>query len=164
MKKIFTCFTVLLLCLVLASCGSMPDMRELLLYQQDGAGFHVNITDGELCCSAVITLGSTDTVELLDEGTSGVRFLFDEEKTQIEYDGSTMELSSADHLKAAAWVSLFSLSTDNIWKIRKDTIGGIQVYICSCGDLVLYIDAASRLPLKITDGAISIDVLSCELP
>lgn len=160
MKKVFAGIFALLLCLFCVSCGSMPDMTELLHYQQDGSEFHVSISDGERLFSAVVTLGETDTVELLDEGTEGIRFRFNEDEIQMEYDGTSMNLSSSEHLKAADWISLFSLSADTLWKIRRDTIGGIHVYICTCDDIVLYIDAASHLPLKIADGEIEIDILS----
>ena len=162
MKKVFAGIFAFLLCLFCVSCGSMPDMRELLRYQQDGTEFHVSISDGELRFSAVITLGETDTVELLDEGTKGVRFRFGEDKTEIEYDGTAMELSSANQLKVLDWLSLFSLPTDTVWKIRKDSAGSTNVYVCTCGSIVLYIDAATHLPLKITDGDIEIDILSCQ--
>ena len=65
-------------------------------------------------------------------------------------------------LKAEKWVSLFALSADALWKISRDTTGGISVYVCSCHDITLYIDAASRLPLKMISGTTEIDVLSCE--
>lgn len=162
MKKIGTGILVMLLGLICFSCGSMPDMEELLHYQQDGAQFQVNITDEELRFSAVITLGETDILELTDSETEGIRFLFGEDEVRLEYDGTSIPISSPERLKAAKWISLFSLSPDMIWKIHRNTIGGIDVYVCVCDNICLYIDAASHLPLKMTDGEVEIDILSCQ--
>lgn len=162
MKKFFACILAVCCCFSFFSCGLMPDMRELLSYQKDGASFRVKIHDGDEFY-AVITLGQTNTVELLDdEETEGIRFLFGENEASVEYGDTTMPIPNTDKLKAEKWVSLFALSADALWKISRDTTGGISVYVCSCHDITLYIDAASRLPLKMISGTTEIDVLSCE--
>ena len=85
-----------------------------------------------------------------------------ENEALIEYDGTSMPLSSAEKLKAAKWGSLFRLSSGSLWKIKSETVGGIAVYICTCDDMTLYIDAATKIPLKIISGETVIDVLSCQ--
>ena len=152
MKKFFACILAVCCCFSFFSCGSMPDMRELLSYQKDGASFRVKIHDGDEFY-AVITLGQTNTVELLyDEETEGIRFLFRKNEASVEYGDTVMPIPNTDKLKAEKWVSLFALSADALWKISRDTTGGISVYM----------DAASRLPLKMISGTTEIDVLSCE--
>lgn len=136
-------------------------MNELLQYQTDGAVFHVKITDGTKF-DAVITLGETSSIQLagMDE-LPEVRFLFNAEGSTIEYGGTSIPLPES-RIKAKTWISLFQLSDAVLWKIKKDTFAGIENYVCFCDDVTVYIDAATRLPLKITKGNISIDVLSCE--
>ncbi len=162
MKKLIAAIVLSALCLLLLSCGGTPSMSELLSYQKDGAVFEVKISDGDEF-SAKITLGEKDTVELCgDDETEGIRFVIGENEALIEYDGTSMPLSSAEKLKAAKWGSLFRLSSGSLWKIKSETVGGIAVYICTCDDMTLYIDAATKIPLKIISGETVIDVLSCQ--
>jgi len=165
MKKLIASISLAMLCLLFFSCQSTPNMSELLSYQKSGATFEVKISDGDEF-SAKITLGEKDTVELCgDSKTDGIRFVINGEEAQIEYDGggsTSMKLASAKRLKAAKWVSLFRLPSNSLWKIKSETYGGIAVYVCTCEDIALYIDTASKTPLKITDGDLVIDILSCQ--
>ena len=73
-------------------------------------------------------------------------------------------LAPSDELKCKDWFSLFAIPADeNIWKIKRETFGGISVYVCRDERITLYIDAASGLPLKIECGNIQIDVLYCQV-
>lgn len=161
MKKLIAAIVLSALCLLLFSCGGTPSMSELLSYQKDGATFEVKISDGDEF-SAKITLGEKDTVELCSDETEGIRFVIGENETLIEYNGTSMTLASSEKLKAAKWASFFRLSSDSLWKIKSETVGGIAVYICTCDNMTLYIDAASKIPLKIINGETVIDVLSCQ--
>ena len=76
------------------------------------------------------------------------------------YEDVEIPLAPSDELKCKDWLSLFAIpSGDNIWKIKQSTVGGIDVYVCRDEKITLYIDAASRLPLKIEYEGIVIDVL-----
>ena len=162
MKKIGAGILVMLLGLICFSCGSMPDMGELLHYQQDGAQFQVNITDESfvsplLSHSEKPTYLSLRTVKQRESVFCSART-----KSVWNMTAPRYRFPPPERLKAAKWISLFSLSPDMIWKIHRNTIGGIDVYVCVCDNICLYIDAASHLPLKMTDGEVEIDILSCQ--
>lgn len=162
MKKRIAYLLLSALCLLLFSCGTTPSMTELLSYQKSGAVFEAKIYDGDEF-TAKITLGDPNTVELLgDDGTSGIRFVLSGEQTLLEYNGASMRLPSPEKLRPAKWVSLLTLSGSSLWSIKSETLSGIAVYICTCDTITLYIDAATKTPLKITDGDIVIDILSCQ--
>ena len=66
-------------------------------------------------------------------------------------------------MKALHWKELFHLSEKNLlWKIQKETLGGIAVYTCKADDVTVYIDAGTYLPLKITQKDLVIDILQSE--
>ena len=160
MKKFLSLLLLPALCLLLFSCTSVPSMSELLTYQKNGAVFDVKVTDGTEF-SARVTLGEKDTIMLCDSGASGICFVFDGERATLEYGDTIMELPDTAVLKAKTWISLFRQPDNVLWHIKAETLGGIDVFTCVNADVTLYIDAATRLPLKMVKGDCTMDVLSC---
>lgn len=148
----------------LTSCGKLPDMRELLAYQEESLTMALRITDEETF-RANVSLGADVIALTLNEPTQteGIAFSRGEDGVLgISFDGLTHKLPAGNLPKPASWLTLFTLSPDGIWTIRRDTMGGIAIFVCTEQetDVTLYIDAASLLPLKITRGALTVDVTS----
>ena len=81
------------------------------------------------------------------------------------FEDVEIPLDPSDELKCKDWLSLFCIpSGDNIWKIRRETISGISVYICRDEKITLYVDATSGFPLRIESEGIVIDVSEAANP
>ena len=154
----------IILTLILTSCEKSPAMGELLAYQNGDFSMTLRITDGEVFDATLTREASTLTLMLAGEAeTEGIVFTQNESAMMLSYGDIALPLPESTLSKASAWLSLFALSPDGLWKIRKDTLGGIAVYICAENEkgVTLYLDATTHLPLKITsqDG-VCVDILS----
>ena len=148
----------------LTSCGKLPDMRELLAYQKEPLTMALRITDEEIF-HASVTLGSDVITLTLNENTKAEEISFsrcEDGALWVSFDGLTHKLPAGNLSKASVWLAIFTLSPDGLWKIKRDTMGGIAVFVCTETEtaVTVYIDAATLLPLKITQGALSVDVTS----
>ena len=167
MKKWFLSVFLCFLCAYLCACESLPNMNELLSYQKKTAEIEAFIRD-ETEFHAIVRLeNEAVSLTLTDEQkTEGIAFFSAQaEHLEVVYDGVRLELSDNGLTKASAWIAAFRLPTEALWKIKKDTIGGISVYICEHTDagITVYFDAATLLPLKIQRGAAEIHILSANV-
>ena len=161
MKKILSfCFFALALFL-LTSCAPKPNMEQLLSYQVPGTEISLCIKDGEIF-RGKLKMGENDVVfTFTDEKREGISYRMDKSgKLWMFFEDVEIPLDPSDELKCKDWLSLFCIpSGDNIWKIRRETVGGIAVYVCRDEKITIYIDAASGFPLKIESDGIAIDIL-----
>ena len=161
MKKILSfCFFALALFL-LTSCAPKPNMEQLLSYQVPGTEISLCIKDGEIF-RGKLKMGENDVVfTFTDEKREGISYRMDKSgKLWMFFEDVEIPLDPSDELKCKDWLSLFCIpSGDNIWKIRRETVGGIAVYVCRDEKITIYIDATSGFPLKIESDGIAIDIL-----
>lgn len=155
---------VFILTLVLVSCEKSPTMSELLIYQNEDFSMTLRVTDGEVFDAILTHKENTLTLMLTGKDeTEGITFTEREGTSAVSFESTALALPDTALSKASTWLSLFHLSADGLWKIRKDTLGGIEVFICTESDsgVALYLDAVTRMPLKITlEGGATVDVLS----
>ena len=161
-KKIV--FLLFILPLILCACSPKPNMETLLAYQRAGTEMTLCITDTETFRARLTITEADVTLTFTDKNREGISYRMDGEGNLFMFfEDTEIPLLPSDELKCKEWLSLFRIpSGDNIWKIKKETVGGIAVYVCRDERITLYIDAASLLPLKIEYGRITIDILSCE--
>ena len=150
--------------LFLVSCESSPAMGELLDYQNEDFSMTLRITDGDIFSGALTRQGGALSLMLTGKDeTEGIVFTQNDGALTLSHGETALPLPEGALSKARAWLALFALSPDGLWKIKKETLGGIAVFICTESDsgVTLYLDAATHLPLKITaqDG-LSVDILS----
>ena len=157
-------FLILAIPLLLCACSPKPNMETLLSYQRAGTEMTLCITDTEIF-RAKLTINEADVIlTFTDKGREGIAYRMDGEGNLFMFfEDTEIPLAPSDELKCKEWLSLFRIASgDNIWKIKRETVGGIAVYVCRDERITLYIDAASLLPLKVEYGEIAIDILSCE--
>ncbi len=155
---------ILAMCILFTSCEKTPNMTELLAYEKENIRFTLKILD-ETEFSAVFTLGKEHDILTFSKGSlEGISIQFEKDgAVHLTYESYKIPLPSSSLLKAIRWKELFRLSEKNLlWKIKKETLGGLAVYTCRADDITVYIDAATYLPLKITQGKLVIDILESE--
>ena len=159
-------FLIILLavCVLLTSCEKTPNMTELLAYESENMRFTLKITDKTEFSVILILDAGKDVITFTDEMLAGISVEFaDDGNVHLTYDNFKIPLPSSSLLKALHWKDLFHLSEKNLlWKIEKETLGGISVYACRADGITVYIDAGTFLPLKITGKNLVIDVLESE--
>ena len=166
MKKRIVVFLVLCMSLFCSACSVKPNMEELLSYQQAGREYSLRITDGEIFYADLKITEKEIILTFTDEKRAGISYRLAKDGTvSLFYESTEIPLVESELLKCKRWFSLFSVSAgETIWKIKKETLGGISLYVCKDGVFTLYIDASTRLPLKMEAGNVTIDVLSCQIP
>lgn len=154
---------LIIFCICLTSCEKPPNMTELLAYENEEISFKLHITD-EAEFAATLTLGKQSTLLFTDGTLAGIRADFGANGTiTLSYEGFHVTVGEASLSKMQGWHTLFKLSEKNLlWKIQKETIGGLALYVCRADDVTVYIDAGTYLPLKITQGKLVIDILESE--
>ena len=163
MKKRLIVF-LLSLSVLLCACSPKPNMEALLSYQRAGTEMILRITDGEVF-NARLSINEADAVLVFtDKKREGISYRTDKNgQIFLFFEDVEIPLAPSDELKCKDWFSLFAIPAgDNIWKIKRETLGGIAVYTCRDERITLYIDAATGMPLKIESGRITVDVLSCK--
>ena len=161
MKKILLLFFFAVTLFLLTACSPKPNMETLLSYQVSGTEMTLRITDTEVF-HAKLTIAEKETVIVFtDERREGISYRMDRDgQIYMFFEDVQIPLAPSDELKCKDWFALFSIpSGDNIWKIKSETVGGINVYVCRDEKITLYIDAVSGFPLKIESEGIVIDVL-----
>ena len=161
-KRLF--ILLLSICLLFSSCEKTPNMTELLAYEHEQIRFALKITDQTEFSVTLIPDSEKDIITFTDEKFAGISVSFSNDgEVQLSYEDYKIPLPSASLLKALRWKELFHLSEKNLlWKIQKETLGGIAVYTCKADDVTVYIDAGTYLPLKITQKDLTIDILESE--
>ena len=164
MKKIIAFLLLLGMLSAFCACSGKPNMEELLTYQRPGAVYSLRITDGEIFYADISIWEKEMRLTFTDEKRQGVSYRLGADGViSLFFEDTEIPLDSSELLKCKRWFSAFSVSAgENIWKIKKETLGGIALYVCRDGVFTLYIDAVSGLPLKIEAGNMRIDVLACE--
>lgn len=163
MKKIL-CFLLLALCMLMGACAPKPNMDTILSYQRAGTEMTLCITDTDTFCGTLRITENGTSFTFTDGKREGISYRMDNGGNLFMfYEDVEIPLDPSDELKCKEWLALFSVpSGDNIWKIKRETLGGIELFVCRDEQITLYIDAVSMLPLRIERGNIQIDVLSCE--
>ena len=151
-------------CIFFSSCEKTPNMTELLAYEHEKILFTLRIVDQTEFSATLVLDPQKDVITFTDEKFSGISASFsDDGKVHLSYEDYKIPLPSSSLLKALHWKELFHLSEKNLlWKIQKETLGGIAVYTCKADDVTVYIDAGTYLPLKITQKDLVIDILQSE--
>lgn len=155
---------LLAICLLFSSCEKMPNMGELLAYENENMRFMLKITDEKEFSAVLVLDKENDILTFTDEALSGISVEFGNNgEVHLSYEDYKIPLPNASLLKAIRWKALFHLSGKNLlWKIQKETLGGLTVYVCRADDVTVYIDAGTYLPLKITQGKLVIDIVESE--
>ncbi len=164
MKRFRALFCLALFCLFLSACEKTPNMTELLRYETESRVYQLRIRD-EASFTVTLTTSREQEIFLFTQGeTQGVSIeISSAGDTTLCYDGTSFPLPETELLRIRRWRGLFHLSEQNfLWTIRRETRGGIAVYRCDAQGVTVYVDAATRLPLKLISGETEIDVLSCE--
>ena len=73
--------------------------------------------------------------------------------------GAEIPLAAGELFLLKSVFALFCVPVAGTWKIERSRPGGVSIYVCECEGITLYIDANSRLPLKIVSGKAEADVL-----
>lgn len=164
MKKIVAFLMILCMIPVLCACSGKPNMEDLLSYQRPGMKYSLRIADREVFLADLEITEKEMHLIFTDEKRKGISYRLRENGVvSLFYEDTEIPLAESELVKCKRWFSAFSVSAnENIWKIKKETLGGISLYVCKDGLFTLYIDAVSKLPLKIEAGNMTIDVLSCE--
>ena len=163
MKKLFL-ITPLLFALMFSACAPKPNMEALLSYQQAGTEMELRITDTEIFYADLKITEEAVILTFTDEKREGISYRMDKSGgIFLFYEDVEIPLDPSDELKCKDWLALFSIPTgENIWRIKRETIGGIAVFVCRDERITLYIDAASGFPLRIENEGIQIDILSSQ--
>ena len=158
-RRILFCFFAAAL-LLLTACAPKPNMETLLSYQAPGTEMTLRITDTEIFHAKIKIEENETSIVFTDEKREGIAYRMDRNgELQMFYEDIAIPLAPSDELKCKDWFALFAIpSGDNIWKIKRETLGGIEVYVCRDEKITLYIDASSGFPLKIEADGIVIDV------
>lgn len=161
MKRIFSVFIIFCVLFSISACAESANMSELTAYQ-----------NGDFCAEASIAFcDESYTAEIEKRGErltfrfkepkklAAFSFIFTKESASIATEGIEIPLQKSEFLKISELANLFSVPTEGAWKIKRASPGGVDVFVCQNGDTVLYIDANSYLPLKISvQGAVA-DIL-----
>ncbi|MBQ2989616.1 MAG: hypothetical protein IJD59_10985 [Clostridia bacterium] len=164
MKRKIVYSTLALLLFTLSACAPKPNMEELLSYQTAGTEMSLRITDTEVFYANLKIEDGGVSITFTDEKREGISYGMDKSgQIRMFFEDVEIPLDPSDELKCKDWLSLFAIPHgDNIWRIKRETLGGISVYVCRDERITLYIDAASGLPLKIEMDRITIDVLNAK--
>lgn len=164
MKKFgFLCFFAVIF--FFTACAPTPSMSELLLYQTEEKEMALRLTDGGTVFHAKLQHKENELFLIFtDEARKDIGYRMDTDGKIFMVCGD-FEIAVTDdaYLRCKEWFSLFRLTAgDTIWKIKKETLGGIDVFVCHDGMITIYTDCNTRIPLKITKGDITVDVLGYE--
>ena len=165
MKKIIAVLLLFAMTLLFSACSVGTNMQELLSYQRAGTECSLRITDGGVFYADLKFSEAEMILTFTDEKRDGISYRLSEEGVlSLFYEDTEIPLADSDLIKCKRWFAMFSVSAgETIWKIKKETLGGISVYVCKDGVFTLYIDASTRMPLKIEADGVTVDVLSCEI-
>ena len=165
MKKRTAFLLILCISMLLSSCVGKPNMEELLSYQRAGTECSLRITDGEVFYADLEISEKEMRLVFTDEKREGISYRLQKNGTvSLFYEDTEIPLADSELVKCKRWFSAFSVSAgENIWKIKKETLGGISLFVCKDGLFTLYIDASTGLPLKIEAENMTVDVLSCKI-
>ncbi len=165
MKKIKIFSTFLCIALLFCACSPKPNMETLLSYQRPGTEMSLRITDGTVFSAELKLTRDGSVLTFTDSEREGISYRADPDgRIYMFYEDVEIPIDPSDELKCRDWLALFAIPADeNIWRIKKESLGGIAVYVCRDGRITLYLDAASGLPLRLEADGVQIDVLSARV-
>ena len=148
-----------------SSCSAGINMEKLTDYQsKDFSASAIIALDGVKYKTNVEKQGSSLSISFSEpKNLSKYTFCINENGFFIKAGTLTVPVDAgAQFTKVSRIASLFSVSASDTWRIKKESVGGVNVYLCKSETegTVLYIDASSLLPLKIIHGGIEADVTS----
>ena len=163
MRKIIAVLLLLGTALLFCACSVGTNMQELLSYQRAGTECSLRITDGEVFYADLKISEKEMILTFTDEKREGISYRLSEKgNLSLFYENTEIPLADSDLIKCKRWFAMFSVSAgETIWKIKKEILGGISVYVCKDGVFTIYIDASTGFPLKLEMENLKIDVLSC---
>jgi hypothetical protein len=140
-------------------------METLLSYQRPGTEMSLRITDGTVFSAELRLTRDGSVLTFPDSEREGISYRADPDgRIYMFYEDVEIPIDPSDELKCRDWLALFAIPADeNIWRIKKESLGGIAVYVCRDGRITLYLDAASGLPLRLEADGVQIDVLSASI-
>lgn len=161
MKRIISILICVLFALSLGSCGESVNMAALTEYQRGNFSAELKISiQGREYRASLLKEGERLQLSVKEPAAlSPYVFLFENGCVFIVTDGTEIPFDSGGDMPLTNVYGLFCVSVAGTWKIEKARPGGVSLYVCECDGVRLYIDANSRLPLKIVSGGTEIDVL-----
>lgn len=162
MKRIFSILFTCLLLLCLCSCTESINMGVLTEYQKSDFRAELKLSaGGKEYRAEAEKRGERILLTVKEpEGLGGLTFILGEGTCAVKAGDAEIPLDAGGLFPLSGVFALFSVPVEGTWKIERSRPGGVDVYVCENGSTVLYIDASSRLPLKITCGSTEADVLS----
>ena len=159
-RAIFILF--LAFAIMLTSCGESVNMGALTEYQNGDFSAELKIRSGRGEYRAVILKqGGRFTLSVKEPSAlAAYEFALENGSLSIITGGTEIPLEAGELFPLCSVFALFSVSVAGTWKIERSRPGGVSIYVCRCEGITLYIDANSRLPLKIVSGEAEADVLS----
>ncbi len=165
MKRICFFISVCLFAVFFTGCQRTPNMSELLSYQTEEWNMQIRIKEADeiFLMDAVRTSEGISLIFRENERKDIGYFMDTEETLSMIYQDFKIPIKENEYLQCIEWFSCFNLSAnESIWHIKKDTLGGIDVYVCRDGYFTVYIDCNTRVPFKITTKKTEIDVISVD--
>lgn len=162
MKRIFTIFLAVFLIFALTACGESVNMNTLTHYREKDFEAQLQISlYGKEYFGTLRKNGEKLFLSLKNPAAlEDFIFVLEESGVSIVADGVEIPLGAEELLHFSRIYALFFVPVAGAWKIEKARPGGVDIYICENESTVLYIDAHSRLPLKIISGGNVANILS----
>ncbi len=148
-----------------SSCSAGINMEKLTDYQNKDFSASASVTlDGVKYKTNVEKQGSSLSISFTEpKNLSKYTFTVNENGIFIRSGTLTVPIDAGSQFTSVSRLaSLFSVSPADTWRIKKESVGGVEVYFCKNENsgTVLYIDSASYLPLKIICGGMEADITS----
>jgi len=138
----------------LSSCSAGTNMEKLTDYQNKDFKAAAYITLDGVKYKAEVSKQGSAVYFSFNEPKNLANFVFIVNDGKISVKAGTLTVpidAGEDLLSISKLSSLFRIPVSGTWKINKEALGGVAVYVCrnENEDTVMYIDAGSRCPLKI---------------
>ena len=148
-----------------SSCSSGINMEKLTDYQnKDFSAFASVAIDGVKYKINVKKQADSLYISFTEpKALSSYEFIVNENTLSVRSGTFIVPIDAgAQFKKISALAGLFRVSCADTWRIKKESVGGVPVYLCKneSDGTVLYIDASSHLPLKIICGGVEADITS----
>jgi hypothetical protein len=160
MKRILI-FILIIMTFSLSSCGENANMFTLTEYQNRGFSAKVKIYTPSHTYTADIEKRAEKIFIHFNQTEDLYNFTFAVSENSISVITEEMELPLEGRSLSLLLdiYSFFAIQVSDTWKIEKKRTSGVDIYVCQSEAMSLYIDANSRLPLKISNGELSADIL-----
>ena len=152
---------LLIFALLRTSCGESVNMGVLTEYQNGdfSAELKIRLGTGE-SRALFVKRGERLTLSVKEPSAlAAYEFALENGSLSIITGGAEIPLAAGELFLLESVFALFSVPVAGTWKIERSRPGGVSIYVCECEGITLYIDANSRLPLKIVSGKAEADVL-----